>query len=57
MDALRARAEDPTLWQNVEVARGLTPPPKPLPDGSGRYRDPITMEGDSWMSYHKRQIR
>ena len=25
MDALRERAEDPTLWQRVEVARGLAP--------------------------------
>lgn len=31
MDALRIQAEDPTLWQNVEVARGYTSPHPPAP--------------------------
>ena len=31
MDALRIHAEDPTLWQNVEVARGFAPQPQPPP--------------------------
>ncbi len=38
MDALRTRAEDPTLWQNVEVARLVGQPPLNPP--------PIAMEGD-----------
>ncbi len=38
MNELRIRAEDPTLWQNVEVAQGpIQPPPK---------SPPIAMEGD-----------
>ncbi len=37
MDALRTRAEDPTLWQNVEVAQGYMPPsPGPFPHDEGR---------------------
>ncbi len=37
MDALRTRAEDPTLWQNVEVAQGYMPPsPGPFPHEEGR---------------------
>ena len=32
MDALRTRAEDPTLWQNVEVTRGFAPPPSKTAD-------------------------
>ena len=37
MDALRARAEDPTLWQNVEVAQGyMSPSPGPFPHEEGR---------------------
>ncbi len=35
MDQLRQQAEDPTLWQNVEVARGLAPPPQNEGAGSG----------------------
>lgn len=31
MEALRPQAEDPALWQHVEVARGLTPTPNPSP--------------------------
>ena len=38
MDALRTRAEDPTLWQNVEVTRAAGQPPPKSP--------PIAMEGD-----------
>ncbi len=30
MDALRKRAEDPTLWQKVEVAQGFAPTPFPV---------------------------
>ena len=37
MDALRTRAEDPTLWQNVEVAQGYMPPsPGSFPHEAGR---------------------
>ncbi len=38
MDSLRIQAEDPTLWQNVEVARAAGQPPAKSP--------PIGMEGD-----------
>ena len=38
MDALRLQAEDPALWQNVEVARAAGHPPPKSP--------PIAMEGD-----------
>ena len=31
MDALRIQAEDPTLWQHVEVAQGFAPSPNPSP--------------------------
>ncbi|MDE2774591.1 MAG: ABC transporter ATP-binding protein [Chloroflexota bacterium] len=40
MDALRARAEDPTLWQNVEVARGFHTPHPPAP-GSPQQSPPF----------------
>ena len=33
MESLRARAEDPALWQQVEVA--MPPPPNPLPQNEG----------------------
>ncbi len=35
MDALRIQAEDPTLWQNVEVARGFAPALQSLTVGRG----------------------
>ncbi|MCY3799356.1 MAG: ABC transporter ATP-binding protein [Chloroflexi bacterium] len=54
MDALRIQAEDPTLWQNVEVARGLSTPHPPapssphesLPFGGGR---PTRREGETFV--------
>ncbi|MDE2747354.1 MAG: ABC transporter ATP-binding protein [Chloroflexota bacterium] len=46
MDALRVQAEDPTLWQHVEVAQLVgQPPPKSPPTGQC-LRDPIAMERD-----------
>ena len=33
MESLRAQAEDPALWQQVEVA--MSPPPNPLPQNEG----------------------
>ncbi|MCY3832020.1 MAG: ABC transporter ATP-binding protein [Chloroflexi bacterium] len=36
MDALRVQAEDPLLWQNVEVARGFHTPHPPAPSPTGR---------------------
>ena len=55
MDALRIQAEDPTLWQNVEVAQNPSQPLPPTPlriaTESGRDQPPpksppIGMEGD-----------
>ena len=51
MDALRVQSEDPSLWQRVEVAQGLSlaeagqPPLNPPPAGLC-LRDPIAMEED-----------
>ena len=36
MDSLRIQAEDPTLWQNVEVARQFHTPHPPAPSPTGR---------------------
>ncbi len=36
MESLREQAEDPALWQQVEVAQGFAaPPPKPPPPKKG----------------------
>ena len=42
METLRAQAEDPALWQQVEVARQFAPAPNQPPPKS----PPIAMEGD-----------
>ena len=46
MDALRIQAEDPTLWQNVEVARGFTTPHPRPPVSTRRAPSPTRKEGE-----------
>ncbi len=44
MDVLRVQSEDPSLWQRVEVAQGLTPTPQPAHAGRG---DPVGRPSDA----------
>ena len=41
MDALRVQAEDPTLWQNVEVAQQPSQPLPPAPSPTRREGEPV----------------
>ncbi|MCY4020903.1 MAG: ABC transporter ATP-binding protein [Chloroflexi bacterium] len=51
MDVLRVQSEDPSLWQRVEVAQGLIPPPPgPFPHKEGRGAERPLSLGDGGKS-------